>query len=332
MIFHPPILAILLASALSLVTLVWVSMFALRLVRHWDVASGHAGQIALERRTYLVSTALIFVLALEAVSLVLFTENAERMSVMFVGAMCAIGTLNVNGYGFPALLMKIVLFFGAAVWLIVNHADGLGRDYPLTRFKYAFLIGLAPLVVAVAVLQFAYFRNLRADVITSCCSRVFIAGGDSVEADLSGIEPALALVLLFGGLAVVVIGAAAALKWRTARLAYAGVSAGYFAVAIAAVISVIAPYVYEQFHHHCPFCLLKPEYGYIGYWLYLPLFAGTASGLALGVLSLKPVPESLRSRFPALVRRIAGVSAASFLLFGAVALVAILRSNLVLLG
>ncbi len=331
MIFHPPILAILLASTLSLVTLVWVSAFAVRLVRQWDVASGHANQIALERRTYLVSTALVFVLALEAVSLVLFTENAERMSVMFVGAMCAIGTLNVNGYGFPALFLKIVLFFAAAVWLIVNHADGLGRDYPLTRFKYAFLIALAPIVVAVALLQLAYFWNLRADVITSCCSRVFAAGGDGVEADLSGIDPRLAL-LLFGGLGVVAASAAAALKWRAVRLVYAAVSAGYFAVAIAAIISVIAPYVYEQFHHHCPFCILKPEYGYIGYWLYLPLFTGTATGLALGALSLRPTPESLTGRFPALVRRIASVSVASYLLFGAVALTAILRSNLIMFG
>ncbi|MBB4303870.1 hypothetical protein GGD81_002922 [Rhodobium orientis] len=332
MIFHPPILAILLASTLSLVTLVWASGFAARLVRKWDVASGHAGQIALEKRTYLVSTALVFVLALEAVSLILFTENAERMSVLFVGAMCAIGTLNVNAYGFPALILKVALFFGAAVWLIVNHADGLGRDYPLTRFKYGLLIALSPLVVAVAAVQFAYFYNLRADVITSCCSRVFVPNAGGLEADLSSLDPAFALGLLFGGLGVIAVLALAALRWRAGRLAYAAVSLVYFAAGISAVISVVSPYIYEQFHHHCPFCILKPEYGYIGYWLYLPLFVGTSAGLGLGALSLKRTPASLQEALPPFRRRLILTSLAGFGLFGAVALTAILRSNLIMFG
>ncbi|MCW2307996.1 hypothetical protein [Rhodobium gokarnense] len=332
MIFHPPILAILIASTLSLVTLVWASGFAARLVRRWDVSSGHAGQIALEKRTYLVSTALVFVLALEAVSLILFVENAERMSVLFVGAMCAIGTLNVNAYGFPALILKVALFFGAAVWLIVNHADGLGRDYPLTRFKYGLLIALSPLVVAVAAVQFAYFYNLRADVITSCCSRVFVPNAGGLEADLSSLDPALALALLFGGLGVIAALALAALRWRAARLAYAIASVLYFAIGLSAVISVVSPYIYEQFHHHCPFCILKPEYGYIGYWLYLPLFVGTASGLGLGALSLKATPTSLQDALPPYRRRLILASVAGFGLFGAVALLAILRSNLIMFG
>ena len=332
MIFHPPILAVLLASAFSIVTLVWASGFAVQVVRRWDVASGHAAQIAMEKRTYLVSTALAFVLAIEAVSLLLFVENAERMSVMFVGAMCATGTLNVNPYGFPALVLKTVVFFSAAVWLIVNRADFMGRDYPLTRFKYTLLILIAPAVAATAILQYSYFTNLRADVITSCCSRVFVGGRSNIESQLSAIDPALALWLVFGGLAGVVALAAAAMRWRVARLVYAVASAGYFAIGIAAIISVIAPYIYEQFHHHCPFCILKPEYGYIGYFLYLPLFFGTATGLSLGALSLWPAPPSLEDRLPAFQQRIVLISAGSLLIFGAIALTAILRSNLIMFG
>jgi hypothetical protein len=35
------------------------------------------------------------------------------------------------------------VFVGAALWLVVNHADNLGHDYPLVRTKYGLLLGLA---------------------------------------------------------------------------------------------------------------------------------------------------------------------------------------------
>ena len=66
------------------------------------------------------------------------------MSVMFVGAMCAVGTLNVNAYGFPALIAQMAVFFLAAVWLAVNHVDTRAPDYPLVRIKYGALLLLLP--------------------------------------------------------------------------------------------------------------------------------------------------------------------------------------------
>lgn len=102
MIFQSSIMALLLSSLLDSLILVWAALFAVSLLRHWDVTSGHSRQITLERRTYLVSTALVFVMLVELLSLILFVYNADRMAVMFVGAMCAVGTLNVNAYGFPA--------------------------------------------------------------------------------------------------------------------------------------------------------------------------------------------------------------------------------------
>jgi hypothetical protein len=77
-------------------------LFAVRLLRHWNPASGSERQIALERQTYLVTTGVGLVLLIQCVALLLFVYNAERMSVLFTGAMCATGTLNVNAYGFPA--------------------------------------------------------------------------------------------------------------------------------------------------------------------------------------------------------------------------------------
>ncbi len=332
MIFHAPILALLLASLISVATILWAAVFALRLLRHWQPASGHAQQIDMEKRTYLVSTALGFVLALELASLILFVANADQMAVMFVGAMCAVGTLNVNDYGMPALLLKLAVFFGALVWLVINQIDNKAPDYPFTRLKYALLIGLAPLVVAAAGAQLAYFLNLETDTITSCCSLAFIPEGGGVAGELSSLPPGPALVLLFGGLAGMVVLALGAMRLAPLRALYGLASVGFFVVAITAIVSVISSYIYEQPHHHCPFDVLKAQFAYIGYWMYLPLFSATGIGMAVGVLALRRTPASLAGKFDRLMQRRIALSIALYALFGLVALIAILKSNLILIG
>ena len=118
----------------------------MQVIRHWDIGSGSERQLALERRTYLFSTLLAFVLVAQLAALLLFVFNADRLAVMFVGAMCAVGTLNVNAWGFPSLIMQIAVFFLAAMWLALNHVDTLARDYPLVRIKYGLLLVLLPLL------------------------------------------------------------------------------------------------------------------------------------------------------------------------------------------
>jgi len=332
MIFHPPIMALILASLISALTVLWAALFAFRVLRHWQPSSGRALQINMEKRTYLVSTALAFVLFLELASLLLFVSNADQMAVMFVGAMCAVGTLNVNVYGIPALLLKLAVFFVALVWLVINQIDNKAPDYPFTKLKYAILLFLAPLVVVGAATQLTYFLNLETDTITSCCSLAFIPEGGSITADMSSIPPAPALIMLFGGLAAMVMLALLATRIKVVQALYGLASMVFFMASIAAVISVISPYVYEQPHHHCPFCLIKAEYGYVGYWLYLPLFTATGFGMAAGLLGLRNAPDSMGNSFDGVLKKRIAISVGFYLMFGLVALIAILKSNLILIG
>jgi hypothetical protein len=329
-IFHPPILALVLVSLLSAAAAVWASVFAVTLLRRWDLASGAEAQVRLERQTYLVSTVMALVMAAELASLVLFAFNADRMSVMFAGAMCAVGTLNASVYGFPALIAKLGVFFAASLWLAVNHADSLGRDYPLLRVKYRMLLAVAPLVVLAAGLQLAYFLDLKADTITSCCGKLFAPDKQGLGAELAGLGEGRALVMLYGGLAVLLAAGGAALRWRRAAVLYGAGSGAFFVIAIAAVVSVISLYVYEHPHHHCPFCLLKREYLYFGFALYVPLFAGTALGLPAGFLGFLHLPSSLSLTLPALQRRLTRTSIMCFFAFGAISAWAILASKLTL--
>jgi len=332
MLFQPAIIALLLASIATLAVVVGAIPFAVSILRHWDLSSGSARQLALERRTYFVSTAVTFVVAVQALALLLYVFNADRMAVMFVGAMCAVGTLQVNAYGMPALLAQIAVFFAAAVWLAVNHADVQAPDYPLVRTKYGLLMGLAPLIAVAFVLQWRYFRGLHVDVITSCCSRLFTAGVDGLSGDLAAWRPVPALVAFYGSQAIAIALAVRAARRRRGGFAVAVASLAAGAASVAGIIAVVSVYVYEQPHHHCPFCLLKADYGYVGYALYVPLFAATACGLSAGALQPFADVPSLRDVVPTLVARFARWTAAGFAIVALVSTVLIMRSHLLLLS
>ncbi len=89
--------------------------------------------------------------------------------------MCAVGTLNTSPFGFPALLVKILVFFAASTWLILpppppGHArlrpPHPPEIRPVARHR-------APMVLIEAYLQIRFFLALDTDVITSCCGSLF---------------------------------------------------------------------------------------------------------------------------------------------------------------
>ena len=143
MILQPASLALLLIALLVSGMGVYAGYYAMQILGRGDPASGSEGQLELERRTYLISTIMSYILSFELMSLFLFIYTADDIHPLFTGAMCAAGTLAVNSFGYPALLFKVVNFLLAGVWLIINHADNRGYDYPLIRVKYRLLLDIS---------------------------------------------------------------------------------------------------------------------------------------------------------------------------------------------
>lgn len=331
MLFQPAIIALMLASGLAALLVLGSVPFAWTVVRRWNLADGSEAQLRMERRTYLVATLLKIVMAAELAALVLFVFNADRMATLFTGAMCAVGTLKVDPWGFPTLYLKLAVFFLAGCWLVLDHVDNRGWNYPLIRVKYAALILLAPVLVGSTVVQGAYFLGLRADVITSCCSTLFSGGGVTVTSNsVASLPHGLALSLLAGSLAAVLASGAVVLRWRRFGWLHALLSVAAFVIGMSAIISTISVYVYEMPHHHCPFCILKREYGHIGYALYVPLFVGTVCGLGAGIAGWAGRRPSLSAMAPLVARSLAAWSVGGYALFGLVALWLIERSHLIL--
>lgn len=284
MILQPAILALTVSSLLISAMVLYSAYWGAVILRRWDITSGSELQLDLERRTYLVSTILAYFLVLQVASLFLFIFTADDIAPLFVGAMCAVGSLSVNSWGYPTLLLKLVNFLGAGLWLILNHADSQGYDYPLIRRKYSLLLLIAPVILAETVAQCLYFSFMRPDIITSCCGSLFSPVNRSLMTDLvtAPARPMMAIFYL-SILCTMVSGLYFSRKGRGGYL-FALLSGASFLVSLVSVVSFISLFIYQMPSHHCPFCILEQDYYFIGYPLYGSLLAGGVAGIGVGVL------------------------------------------------
>jgi hypothetical protein len=315
MILHPAILSLLVGSLVTTLLVMYAGWYGSRIITKWDIRSGSEIQLNLERRTYLISTILAYTLVFQMSSLFLFTYTADNLHGMFTGAMCAAGTLNADPYGYPLLLMKIVNFLLAGVWLIINHADTKGYDYPLIKVKYTLLLVLAPLVLVETLLQFRYFAGLQADLITSCCGSLFSTDTATITGDLAGLPARPMMLAFYAGMGVTALcGGYFYLKGR-GGYPFAAASCLTFAISAASLVSFICLYFYELPTHHCPFCILQREYGHVGYLLYATLVGGGVAGMGTATLIPFRNRSSMAHVIPPLQRRLTAVTLVCYLLF-----------------
>ena len=99
---------------------------------------------------------------------------------------------------------------------------------------------------------------------------------------------------------------------------FAILSMATFLISIASILSFISPYFYELPTHHCPFCILQQEYGYVGYPLYAALFGSGITGMGVGILAPFRNRESLTGIIPPLQKRLVVISLILSLIFVAI--------------
>lgn len=285
MILHPGILALLVGSTIVVAMLAFAGWTGLRILRHWDASSSSELQLELERRTFLVSTLAGSALAFEVVAAFLFVFTVDDIHELFVGAMCATGSLNANPVGWKVLLVKLVILVVAPVWMAFNRFDQQAGDFPIVRAKYIGLLGLLPLVIADLVLQIRYVAGLEPQIVTSCCGSLFSTGGGTVAGELAALPVGPMMMVFYGTVAVFLLIAVACLivPWRSLRVILSAASLAFLGVSLAAIVSFLSLYFYQLPTHHCPFDILQRGHLFVGYALYGTLFAGTCFGLLPGL-------------------------------------------------
>jgi len=298
MILHSNILALFVSSLLICLMVLYSSYYGIRILWSWDIRSGSELQLALERRTYLISTIVSCFLVFQLASLFLFISTADSICDLFVGAMCAVGTLTVNQFGYPTLLLKLFTFLLAGFWLVLNRLDNHGYDYPLIKTKYALLLFLTPLLLVETVIQAIYFSGLKPDIITSCCGSLFSSTSRGIAAEVAN-APALPML---AGFYLSAAATAACGVWFYVKgsggILFAVLSALHFLISMVAVVSVISLYIYCMPSHHCPFCILQKEYYFVGYPIYAAILTAAVSGVGAGWTACYRTIESLREALP----------------------------------
>lgn len=304
MIWHPGSLALLAGSGAALLVTILSIPFAARIIVRWDPESSGESQFMLERSTHLVSALAAFAIAVETFSLFLFVAVANDMSRFLVGAMCATGTLGASPLGWWVLALKAALVLLGWMWLSINALDNRSPSFPLIRAKYWFLLFLAPLFALDFALLWGFFAGIEPDVITSCCGSLFSAAS---PAEKPLITDYMELELLTAhhvgvGLSWLTGLAALATRKRAALAAASLVSIAFFPLALASAVSFIAPYVYGLPWHHCPFDMFLGVYSWVGFPLFLALFAATAWGALPGAVMPFSGREGLETLYPAAAR------------------------------
>jgi len=270
-----------LAGLIVLILGLFACRTAVRVLRHWDPSSDTNLQINLENEIWLASTLVQYGLGFQILTLVLFVLAADTFCQVIVGAMCATGALLANNFGMPALLVKISGVFLYGFWIVLHKLDISSETYPLVKIKYIYLLLILPLLLADLSLQTLYIAYLSPDIITSCCAVVFGSSTETGRNLLEGFSQNILLYCYYGSI-IVLTGIGCILLKRWHLFIAAAFSAGwlwFLGLATVAIISVFSSYIYAMPYHHCPFCILKPQYHYIGFALYFTLIPAAFFGL-----------------------------------------------------
>lgn len=320
MILHPWILGLIIGHSVLLLVFSQGFINAWQIFRGWDYDSIEEKQFLLEKKTYLVSTVMNFALFTQILMLFLFEMAADELANILPGAMCAVGTLSSNSYGFLLLDLKIVSFFVYFIWLMINYLDNQIETYPLVRKKYLGLMLIYPLAVVETVLLFMFALNLDPSVITSCCGSVYNEGAEGLGGSLAGASDRFILPLFFSIVLLLLLNrfafnrGNAGKKWLANFLEFPFWIA-FFITAILVIISFISTYVYEMLSHNCPFCFMGAEYNYYGVALYFFLFVATATGMTGGLLETIKQPQMLKEKARLLQKKMKTVSLWGMLAF-----------------
>jgi hypothetical protein len=284
-ILHPGVLGLLIGSGLVVALMLAGAVIGVRVLSGWDPSSASEHQLALERMTYLVSVLVGVALWIEIGSALLFIHTVDDLHELFVGAMCATGSLNANPIGWWVLATKAAMVLLFPVWIALNRLDQRAGDYPVVRLKYALLLALTPIALADFVLQIRYFRGIEPDIITSCCGSLFSESSDKVTGDIASL-PAAGTLPVFAAVSVIFL---LALAWArvgtgpASKIVVATLSPLILALGVVAIISFVSVAYYELPTHHCPFDLFQGGNGYVGYPLMTSLVVAVVAAFLPGI-------------------------------------------------
>lgn len=269
---HPLVLSALVVDALGMLGIAAAVPAAAQVMVSWKPGDASRAQLTLERRAESGSAWARMGLVLHAAGLLMTLVAINHVLPHIVpGAMCGFGAVQAMPDGRLMLVLRVVSVLALVGWWEMDRADRATPVGVLAQGAARALLVAAP-IAAVSTWQTA-MSLLHVDVQTpvSCCAAVFDLGGGPIR---TGSIPVagngVVALTLAGGAALIVAalwgrrGGLRAWPTRWASLAVAG-AAAWTVVAGWALVDVSGPYVFGVLGHRCPFCLMLPSHGAVGY-------------------------------------------------------------------
>ncbi|MCI6988534.1 MAG: hypothetical protein MR902_03060 [Campylobacter sp.] len=270
-IFNPYIIALFLSETIILIFAFIAFCVSLKISLTLEKNSKFQN-FALYKKGYLVSTILMFLLGLKILLFIFFIWVMDEISPLIPGAMCAVGVVDGTNFGFYMFMLKIVNLFLLIGWIYIHYLDSQTKTSEFFLLKFKFFIIIFVFLVFEYIFSLLHFINLNFSDIVRCCSELFKS---SEFGTASFLQNEKFIVFTFYTLAILSL-ISALFKNKTL---FGITSVLFSAFAIYAVIRFFSPYIYELPLHKCPFCMLKQNYYFIGYIIYILIFTNATLGL-----------------------------------------------------
>jgi len=281
MLLTPEIITILALDFIFLFFGTIAFFISIRIARYWDLNSTTQLQYKLEKQSFLVATIIKYIFIVKLPLFLFFIFTADKLSNIIVGAMCAAGVVSSVSFGSAMFFYKILNLYIFGFWLVLNHFDLKNENQPYTRYKFLlYAIGFVFLLIEI-YLDIDFFTSLDVSKLVSCCGALFSAASTSSFSFIFTINKLYFVYIFYAVFALLMI----SYIFKNAFIILS-LNIIYVFIAIISLIVFFGTYIYQLPTHHCPFCMLQKNYDYIGYVLYIALYAGTFYGISGAIMSL----------------------------------------------
>jgi hypothetical protein len=277
MIFTPEILSILILDLVFLGFATVAFILSLKIFFKWDINNTSKSQYNLEKQSYLGATIIKYIFAIKLPLFLFFIFTLDKVSAVLTGAMCAAGVVDATPYGAPIFILKIVNIYIFGFWLLLHFIDTKDEKLSLTKVKFGFFLVAYFILLTEIILELVMFNSIEIDKMVSCCGTLYSNSGTSYISSIFLIENSTLLTLFYGNFLLILL-----FYFLRKKYLFTLVNLSFIIISLIALIVFFGTYIYELPTHHCPFCFLQKDYGYVGYLIYTTLFIGTFNGIATG--------------------------------------------------
>ncbi|OHE07818.1 MAG: hypothetical protein A2513_07930 [Sulfurimonas sp. RIFOXYD12_FULL_33_39] len=279
MLLTPEVLTILILNLIFTLFALIAFVLAIKIYINWNINSTSQIQYSLEKQSFLASTIIKYIFAIKVPLFLFFIFALDKISNVLTGAMCAAGVVDATKYGTYLIILKIVNIYLFAYWLKLHAEDIKDKNQPYTKLKFGFFIVLFFLFISEVVLETVMFNSIEIDKMVSCCGSIYSSSANSTISGLFSLDTTTILTLFYTNYLLIAI-----FYFLKKRYVFAVLNILFIIIALISLITFFGTYIYELPSHHCPFCFLQYDYYYVGYIIYLLLFAGTFYGLVVGLV------------------------------------------------